>query len=40
MGTGFHLPVKSGSFYIQMVEISGNGKNILRSEDVCWIYCR
>ena len=27
----FHLPVKSGSFYILIIETSENGKNILRN---------
>ncbi len=27
----FHLPVKSGSFYISIIETSENGKNILRN---------
>ena len=31
----FHLPVKSGSFYISIIEISENGKNILRNVESC-----
>ena len=29
MGTGFHLPVKSGSLYVVIIGTSENGKNIL-----------
>ena len=35
MRTGFHLPVKSGSFYVLIIETSENGKNILGNEWGC-----
>ncbi len=37
---GFHLAVKSGSFYVLIIETSENGKNILYNVEGCWIYCR